>query len=365
MAEKPVQDKTEAATPRKLEEARDKGNVAKSMELNSVAVLIAGILSLVFISGKLIESISQFMISLYQNISFTSITQGSVQFQAKAIIGFLGPVMAPIFLLIMFAGIGINVAQVGILFSKKALIPKFSKINPKTGFKRLLSFRSTVELVKGVFKIVIVASVALYVLRKHLPEFWILSNSPVNMIFVFFGSVLLDLVTKICLVLFFLAVADFAYQKWDYNKNQKMTKQEVKDEQKQHEGSPEIKGRIRSLQKQLARKRMMAAIPDATVVVTNPIFIAIAMKYEPEKKSDAPKVVAKGKRKIAEKIKEIAIRNNIPIVENKSLAKSLFDTTEIGMEIPVIFYQAVAEVLAQIYKMNRKRFSLTAGYSSV
>jgi len=177
----------------------------------------------------------------------------------------------------------------------------------------------------------------------------------------FFGKVFLEIGIKTGVVLLILALFDFVYQRWQYEKSLKMTKQEVKEENKQHEGNPEIKSRIRSVQKEMSRKRMMAAIPDATVVVTNPVFIAVAIRYKPQKQSDAPIVVAKGKRKIAQRIKEIARENNVPIVENKPLARSLYETTPLGVEIPVIFYQTVAEILAQIFQKRQKKNPITAG----
>jgi len=167
---------------------------------------------------------------------------------------------------------------------------------------------------------------------------------------------------KVAIVLLFIAGADYGYQRWQHLKNLRMTKQEVKDEYKEYE-NPQIKGRIRSMQRQLARRRMMAAVPSATVVVTNPTFIAVALKYEPKNKSDAPVVVAKGQRKIAEKIRAIAQEHDIPIIENKPLARSLYESVDVGMEIPTAFYQAVAEILVQVYKMKRDMNPLRGKYA--
>ena len=358
MAEQSAQDRTEKATPRRREKEREKGQVPKSQDLISVTILFAGIFAFKLNSDTLITNITDFTTLIYGNASFISLTPKSVPviiyFTAKC----LASALLPILLMIMSFGIVVNLAQDNfkILFAKKALEPKFDSLNPINGIKRLFSLNSIVELVKGILKFSIVGFIAYSVIKKHLDlnDFWVLYNVTITQILVFFGKVLYELSIKIGAVLLVLGIADFVYQKWQYEKKLKMSKQEVKDERKQYEGSPELKGRIRSVQRQIARKRMMSAIPDATVVVTNPIFIAIAMKYKPVSKSDAPIVVAKGKRKIAEKIKEIALQNNIPIIENKPLARSLFSSTDVGMEIPVVLYQAVAEILTQVYRMKGK-----------
>ncbi|MDP8241017.1 MAG: flagellar biosynthesis protein FlhB [Candidatus Hatepunaea meridiana] len=357
MSDKPAQDKTEAPSPHRREKAKDEGNVARSMDLNSVAVMLAGIIAIQFNAEKLFKSLSDFMISTFRDASIIDITPDSLPLQVLQAMKYLAPGIVPILLILLLAGIGINYAQVGVIFAKKALIPKFDRVSPLKGFKRLFSLRSLVELLKGLLKIGIVGIIGFSVLNRHLTDYWILSNTTAGQTITFIGQVFFEMSLKIGMALLALALLDFAYQKWEFEKNLKMTKEEVKEEQKQYEGNPELKARIRSLQKQAARRRMMAAVPDATVVVTNPTTIAIALKYAPMKKEDAPMVVAKGKRKIADKIKEIALLNDVPIIENKPLARSLFDTTEPGMEIPIIYYQAVAEILAQVYQLNQNRNS--------
>ena len=189
---------------------------------------------------------------------------------------------------------------------------------------------------------------------NHSEKYYSISNFTTISILNFIGDVLFELSIKIAIALIFLGAADYAWQNYEYEKNIKMTKQEVKEEQKQERGNPEVKGRMKALQKQISRTRMMNAVPNATVVVTNPTHIAVALKYAPENPSDAPKVIAKGQRKIAERIKFLAKENSIPIIEDKPLARTLHKTLDIGMEIPPIFYQAVAEVLAKVYQMQRK-----------
>lgn len=351
----PAQDRTEKPSPKRRRDATEKGNVAKSQDMNSVAVLFGGITVLSMAGGKLLESIAEVTIGIYRNSMGIVLTPDSAPVYAAQSLKMFASMIAPILIVLLITGVAINVAQVGFVFAKKAMVPKFSKLSPLKGLKRMFSMRSIVELLKGVFKILIVGTVGYMVIRKHLDEYWLLSFSSIGETMTYLGSMLLELSIKIGLVLIVIAIADFAYQKYDHEKNLKMTKQEVKEESKQYEGNPEIKSKLKSMQQQTARARMLAVIPDATVVVTNPTHIAIALKYDPVQKADAPKVLAKGKRKIAQKIKEIAKSNDIPVIENKPLARSLYETTEPGMEIPIIFYEAVAEILAEVYRMNKQK----------
>jgi len=252
----------------------------------------------------------------------------------------------------MAAGLGINFVQSGIVISAKSLTPRLNKINPLKGIKKLFSSRSLVELTKGILKMALVGWIGYAIIKKNLQDFWLLSGMEMGEIIGFMGRIMLEIYLKIGVLLIVLAAADYLYQKWSYEKNLRMTKQEVKDETKQYE-NPELKGRIRSVQRQIARRRMMAAVPKATVVVTNPTLIAVALRYSMQDKYGAPVVIAKGIRKIAERIREITRQNAVPIIENKPLARSLYDTMEVGQEIPEALYHAVAEILAQVFKMKQ------------
>ena len=357
MADKPSQDKTEEPTPRRRQKAKEEGNVPRSTDLNSVAVMLAGVLALQFTSGEILKLITNFMSLTYMDVASISITRESFPTQTAQAMKYAAAGLMPILIIIMLTGIGINYAQVGVVFAKKALVPKFEKISPLKGIKRLFSLRSLVELVKGLFKIGIVGFIGYSVIIKHIPDYWSLAHVGTSQIFVIMGQIIFEMALKIGLTLLVLALLDFAYQRWEFEKNLMMTKEEVREEQKQYEGNPELKARIRSEQRRTARKRMMAAVPDATVVVTNPTTLAVALKYTPLKKDDAPMVVAKGKRKLAEKIKLIAKQNGVPVIEKKLLARGLYETTEPGMEIPIIYYQAMAEILAQVYHLNQKQSS--------
>lgn len=348
-----AQDKTEQATPKRQEEAKDKGNVAKSQDLNSVALLFAGIFGLTYSSKEMIGAFTGLAMNVYNNSSGMVLTEDTVSFYGAEFLKVYAAIATPVLVLLVFAALIINYLQVGVMFAKKALSPKFEKISPAKGIKRMFTTTKLVDLAKGIAKIALVAYVSVYVIRSHIDEFLLLAFDSVPGTLSYLGAILFEMTIKIGLLLIVLGVADFAYQKYDHNKNLKMTKQEVKEESKQYEGNPQMKGKIKAAQLQASRSRMLQVVPDATVVVTNPTFIAIAIKYDPINKTDAPKVLAKGKRKLAQKIKDIARENNIPIIENKPLARGLYDFAQPGSEIPVFFYEAIAEILAEVYKMNK------------
>lgn len=354
MPEQSGQDKTESASAKRRSEAKEKGNVAKSADLNSVAVMFMGIIALKFMAPDIMDSFSRFTIETFRSLVSIDITPDKIVPQIGDFITLFAGIIGPVLILLLVAGLAANIAQVGFMYANKALEPNFEKLNPLKGLKRLFSLRSIVETIKGIIKIVIVGTVSYMVLTKHLADYWIVANMTAAQVMAFLGGMFLELGLKVAFALLVLALLDFAYQKYEYEKSLKMTKQEVKDEQKQYEGSAETKGRIRSAQRQASRNRMMAQVPDATVVVTNPTHIAVALKYDPKVRGDAPKVVAKGQRKMAEKIKQIARENNIPVIENKPLARGLYEIVEVGMDIPFMFYQVVAEVIVQVYKMQQK-----------
>jgi len=358
MAEQAAQEKTEQPTAKRRQDAVDKGNVAKSQELNSVAVLVAGMLAFKVTGVFFRETFQRFVVTTYQESSLMDISIQSIPAQMGDFMRVFGMLMLPILILLVLASLASNYAQVGFIFAKKALMPDFKKLNPFSGLKRMFSSKALVELFKGIFKLTIVGLIGYFVLAKHAETYFLLPNKTTVEIIAFAFSIVVELTIKVGIALLLMAIADFGYQKWDHEKKLKMTKQEVKDEMKQSEGDPLIKGRIRSAQRQLAMNRMMQAVPEATVVVTNPTHIAVALKYEPEKSSDAPMVIAKGKEKIAERIKSIARDHEIPVIEDKPLARGIFESCEIGMEIPIVFYQAVAEILSQVYQASKKNMPL-------
>jgi len=260
----------------------------------------------------------------------------------------------PLFLAALFVSLLVNYLQVGFVLSAESVQPKFSKIDPIQGFGRLFSIRSLVELVKNIFKIAIVGFAVYIIMRGEAERFVLLVDQSVWGILLYICGVSFKIILSVCLVLIVLAALDYAYQKWEFEKELRMTKQEIKDESKQSEGDPLIKARIRRLQREAARKRMMANVPKADVVITNPTHLAVALLYDQEKMS-APTVVAKGADFIAQNIKDIARKHHVPIVNNKPLAQVLYRKVDVDEIIPANLYRAVAEVLAFVYGMKMKR----------
>lgn len=258
--------------------------------------------------------------------------------------------LSPLLAVILVAGVFSNILQNGFMVSAEPLVPKFSKLNPFSGIKRLVSVRSLIELFKSIFKMIIIGGVAYLLLKSEIDSVRALSALDTSQVLEFFNRIALKIGFFTCLALGFLAGLDLLFQRYQHERDLRMSKQEVKDEHKQMEGDPAIKARIRALQRRLAMRRMMDAVPQATVVITNPTHLAIAIKFE--RNMDAPQVVAKGAGLIAQRIREIAIQNDVTVIEQKPLARALFKEVEIGHFIPVELYQSVAEVLAYVYRVK-------------
>lgn len=342
------QEKTEKATPKKRSDARKKGQVAKSQELASVAVLLACLVVFYFGSYDMVEKMLDIMRGLFVESAEFDINCNNIQ---HLLIGFANKIfilLFPLLLAVFSMALLVNFFQVGFVLSAESIQPKLSKIDPIAGFQRLFSIRSLVELVKNVFKILIIAFLVYMTIKGEIRNFIPLSDQSIGEILVYIGKLSFKIVFRTCLLLIILAIFDYLYQRWEFEKNLKMSKQEVKDELKQAEGDPIIKARIKRLQREAAKKRMMASIPKADVVITNPTHLAVAIHYDQSKMS-APKLVAKGKGYVAEKIKKIATENNVPIVENRALAQILYKIVNVDEAIPTNLYKAVAEVLAFVY----------------
>lgn len=355
MPEQSFEEKTEPATPKRRKELRKDGKVAKSVEISSAVGLLGGILIIYILGDGLIKQIGGLMTE-YLSLSFgTEITQANiVNIVGDLTYRFLAIVL-PIVVVIMLLGIISNVAQFGILFTAKPFTTGFSNMNPLNGIKKLGFSRSTViELSKSILKILIVSVVG-YIALKHLVvgSVQLVDSSPVD-IFSSMGSGAFDVGMKIGGAFMLLAIGDYVAQRKKFQHESMMSKQEIKEENKRDEGDPKIKGRIRREMIKRHRQRMMQNVPKADVVVTNPTHYAIAIQYDAQKMS-APKVLAKGKDLIAQKIKEIAAEHNIPIVEDKPLAQLLYKTVEIDEQIPQELFKAVAQILAYIYQMKKIR----------
>lgn len=346
-------DKTEKATPKKKSDARKKGQVFQSREMSASLILLLMIVSMNAFGSILYQQLSGFIKKAFTEY-LTNKDAFDTGILAKLFIDgvtVLAKTSLPLLLIAMVAGLLAAYAQVGILFTLETLRPQGDRINPLSGFKRIFSMRSVVELVKSIIKISIVSWVAYSYLKSKSNEVVALMNKDLLDILSFVGKSAFDVALRICVAMIIVGFLDYLYQRYDYEKSLKMTKQEVKEEFKQMEGNPEIKSKIKQKQRQMSMKRMMQEIPKADVVITNPTHFAVAIKYDSEKAS-APIVVAKGQDYIALRIKQIATDNKVQIVENKPLARTLFSTVDIGQQIPPELYQAVAEILAFVYNLK-------------
>ena len=288
-------------------------------------------------------------IKISEPCAFTKVSDASA-FSLEILYQFLA-VLLPFLLPIAIVGFVANVMQVGFQINTEAMALKFTKMNPISGMKRFVSLKSLVELGKSIIKILFIGSIAYLLVKSDMQEFPALIHQEVGQILVFIARVSLKVCFFVCLAMIVLAVLDFIYQRWQHEQDLKMTKQEVKDEHKQTYGDPKVKARIRSVQMEMARRRMMEAVPEADVVITNPTHLAIALKFD-AREMVAPRVLAKGSGHIAQRIREIAVDHQIPIVEEKPLAQALFKMVEIGDYIPAELYRAVAEVLAYVYRLK-------------
>ncbi|NLT50063.1 MAG: flagellar biosynthesis protein FlhB [Ignavibacteria bacterium] len=352
MAESDGQEKTEQATSKRLDESREKGQVAKSTEINSLAIFLSGLMIIYFYKTDIGEKISWLATYIFSSLDKLELNVNLLQvYSAKGFVYFLS-IMAPFFIVLMVVSLAAGFAQVGFHFAFKALAPKASKFNPVSGLKRVMfSSHSVVEVTKSIIKLVIISLFAYWILSDTIVQSVGLVDFSVEEIVSFMIDTTVKFLWKVALVYIAIAASDFAYQKFKHKKDLMMTKQEVKEEFKQQEGDPAVKGKIKQKQMIMAHRRMMKEVPKADVVITNPTHFAVALKYEMGKDS-APKVVAKGADLIAQKIKEIAKENDVPLHEDVYLARSLYKMCEIGDEVPEELFQAVAQILAYIYQLK-------------
>ncbi|MBW1666465.1 MAG: flagellar biosynthesis protein FlhB [Deltaproteobacteria bacterium] len=351
MAEESFEEKTEQPTPKKREDAKKKGEVAKSRELSSVAVLLSGLITLSFFGHYIYTGIQTEMKRSFSLLPLQHFSLPDFMVFAQKTISFfillIGPLVAAVFITAILS----NVMQVGFVLSSELIKPKFSKINPVKGFGRLFSKQSLMELLKSLLKLAIVGGVAYLSVKGEMKQVPHMCEMEKVSIISYVLRAIFKLFIRCTLAMILLVIIDYAFQRWEFEKRLKMTKKEVKEEFKRTEGDPLVKSRIRTIQTQIARKRMMQAVPEADVVITNPTHLAVALKYD-SSSMNAPKLLAKGAGAIARKIKEIAEKNHIPIVQNKGLAQSLYSLVQVDEEIPHNLYQIVAEVLAYVYSLK-------------
>jgi flagellar biosynthetic protein FlhB len=353
MAEESFQERTEKATPKRVKEAREKGQVAQSQELNAVVVMLCGVSALLFLGPAMAHQLRDLTVWLLTDLSKFVVGDINAQNLMAQVGWIFVKATGPVILVLTVIAFAIVYVQVGYVFSTTALEPKFDKLNVVNGLKNLISIRSMVTLTRDVIKLVVIVLVAYYAVKKEIPTFVTLTQAGTAEIAASMIGITVRICFKVLLALLIIALLDFAYQRFEYFKGLRMSHQDMKDEFKLTEGSPQIKSRIRSLQREMSRKRMMQEVPKADVVITNPTHLAVALKYDVNT-MEAPTVVAKGERLIALTIRKIAEEAGIPIVENKPLAQALFKTVEIGMQVPANLYRAVAEILAYVYSLKGK-----------
>ncbi len=345
-------EKTEEPSQHKIDEARKKGDVASSKEINSVLILTGTFSVLIFSSLFMFEIISEYLEWVYGlDVTRAYTPEIAKEILSRTVIVVLKSV-APVFLTSAALGIIAQVMQIGILYSPEVLTLKWDRLNPLAGLKRIFSKKALAEVVKGVFKFSIVLSVTYFIIGDNLNTFNGLLHTEVQEAFSFGKVFAFKLALSILLGLGVVATLDFFWEKYSYKEKLRMTKQQVKEESKERDGNPEVKQKIRSIQREMAQKRMMNDIKTADVIITNPTHISIAIKYDGETMV-APAIVGKGKEHLALRIREIAKEHNIPIVENVPLARALHKTVKVGHGVPRSLYKAVAEILAFVYKMKR------------
>lgn len=352
-------EKTEPATEKKLSDARKEGQVAKSREIGNGLGLLALFLVLKLWVGHIgiqfLEVFSDMYNRIPEAVTFWNgyMAQNDMRILFQEMIIQLARILAPIALVAFLVAFVSEVFQVKWQPTGKPLMPKFNKLNPLSGFKKIFSVNSLMELVKSVAKIVLIIAISYGYLKDKWPLLFSLYDLTLMQALQLAGETVTDLGIRISMVYMIIALADYIYQKVKFSIDMRMTKQEIKDEYKQQEGDPQIKGKIRQRMREASQRRMMQNLPQADVVITNPTHYAVAIKYDPEE-ADAPLVIAKGEDHLAAKIKEIAKENHIEIVENKPLARMLYANVDVGQAVPPELYQAVAEVLAFVYHLQGK-----------
>lgn len=350
MSDQDDADKSEEPSARKLSQAREKGQTLSSKEVNNFAVLLGATLIVGLIGPYLLMDMSHallFFIERPDRVDMSAV--GPVLFDTLLNVGLA---IAPSLGLLVFVAAAGILIQIGWMVSPEAIMPKLEKISPISGAKRLFSLKSVMELLKGIIKMVLVGVVAYLIVSPEFSRIELMVQMDIKELLGETHWVAIKLFAGVLAITGVMAVVDYLYQRFEFMKQMRMSKQEVKDEHKQTEGDPHVKARLRQLRAERARTRMIAEVPKATVVVTNPTHFAVALKYEMDEMA-APKVVAKGVDAVALKIREVATENDVPIVENRPLARALFDNTEIDEEIPEEYFKAVAEVISYVFKMNK------------
>ncbi|MDR1741346.1 MAG: flagellar biosynthesis protein FlhB [Synergistaceae bacterium] len=350
-----AEERTEPATPRKRQKVRSEGKVCKSTDLTAAVEILAGLIGLLmlgpYVAGGLVVYLQRTILFLGDKSFFQEGWLYQPEFSA---VRTYFSSWLPLGLIIAVIVIAITIYQVGWGITMEPFVPNLGKMNPISGMKKIISMRSLVELLKGLLKASLFGIVLYVAMRDKLPLALSAMHFPMERGAVVLWDMLWDLSMRMALMLLVIGILDYFYQKWDFEKSIKMSKQEIKEEFKQTEGDPQIKSKIRQKQREMAKNRMMSSVPKADVIVTNPTFIAVALVYKREVQQ-APQVVAKGEGFIARKIREVGMANGVPIVEDRQLARAIYGSVEVGEEIPVELYEGVAKLLSMVYKLNEKK----------
>lgn len=345
-------DKTEEATPKKKADAKKKGQVPKSKDVGIALSMFACTLAILVFCGSIVGTLKSYMIEVLQTGLLDEVSNMNVNYIIRNVVIKALISVLPITIPIMIAGIAASLMQTGFILTGEGLKPSLKKLNPINGFKNMFSKRSLADLLKNIVVVIVLSFIGYKYVVSNYDSILQISNAYLPSLGENIKKIVIGIFAQVTLVLVIIALIDYFIQFKFNQKDMKMTKQEVKEEYKQMEGDPKIKGKIKQKQREIATRRMMSQVPDATVVITNPTHLAIALKYE-EGVTQAPKVVAKGADLVALKIKEIAKENDVPIMENKPLARMLFKEVELEQQIPQDMYEAVAEVLAMVYKLKK------------
>lgn len=352
MADDSQQEKTEQATDKRREDFRKKGQVAQSREVHTAALMSAFLLLWVFYGSLFWEHLQTLLSGLLSQVGTFEVTPNSVMSMFLFLLGRLALLLAPLLLLVLIVGFFSSFAQIGWLFTTKPLEPDLGKLDPIKGAAKFISKRSMLEVVKSLAKVFLIGYVAYQTVSDQFEQGLYLIDMPPVSTITYLSRIAFAVLLKTCGILIVLALIDFMFVRWEMEEKMKMSKQEQKEEFKESEGDPMLKGRIRQVQMEMARKRMMAEVPKADVVITNPTHLSVAIAYRRDE-MDAPQVVAKGADNIAMKIREIAREHGVPLVENVPVARALYQV-ELGEAVPEELYKAVAEVLAYVYSLKGK-----------
>lgn len=353
MPEQSGGEKVLPASPRKIQKAREQGNVARSQDLGAAVSLSVALLGLWLFGPMAADALLTLTGYYFSEAHALQANQAGMQALIGQAILLSIPAAVPLMLLLLVAGVAANLTQVGFLVAPQAVQPKIERLNPITGFQRFASMRSLVELLKSLGKLAVVGWISWVTLVDMVPQMLVTMHQPPATGGLMIWDMALTVWWRVVLAMIAIGLLDFAFQRYQYGRDNMMTVQEARDELKELEGDPRVKQRVRQIQRQMATQRMMAEVPEAEVVITNPTTYAVALRYNPAQ-MDAPVVVAKGARRVAERIRDLAAEHDVPVVQRPELARTLYRSVEIGQAVPETVFRAVAEVLAFVYEIDRR-----------